>query len=158
MEFYERCTISSPYVRTQIKSFLSTNLASEDVIDLTSDFQTIKELVADSGIEPDSPWLGVQFLGDDEQPITIPATNDQGKYRETGAIYFHFVDVARLGNGDGLLTRGQVLRDLIRGRRIGSIIIESVTPMNFDAGATLPFEGGYMSGSFLVSYYCDFDI
>jgi hypothetical protein len=149
--------MSSAYVRTQIKQFLADN-SSEDVIDLTSLFQEINELLADSGIQPDAPWLGVQFIGYEEIPIELPATNDQGKYRETGAIYFHVVSVAQLGNGDSLLTRGEALRNLFRGRRIGSITVESVTPMNFDSGATLQFEGGWMSGSFLIGYKRDLDL
>ena len=133
-------------------------MPSEDVVDMTSDYQEIKELLDDNGIASDSPWLGVEFIGDAEEPITIPATNDQGLYREFGAVYFHFVDVARLGNGDTLLTRGEALRNLLRGRRIGDIVIESVSPMNFQRGATLQFEGGYMSGSFICSYYRDLNI
>lgn len=122
---------------------------------LADDF---KEMLAEAGVQPDAPWLGLQFIGDDEIPIALAATNDQGKYRETGAIYFHVCSIARIGAGDGLLTRGETLRNLIRGRRIGTITIDSVTPMNFDNGATLDFEGGYMSGSFFVSYRRDLDL
>lgn len=149
--------MSSPYVRTTIKTFLSIN-SSEDVVDMTSLFQEIKELLADNGIQPDAPWLGLDFSGDDEIPIALAATNDQGKYRETGSIYFHVVEVARLGVGDVMLTRGEALRNLMRGRRIGDILIDSVTPMNFLSGATLQFESGYMSGSFLVAYRRDLDL
>jgi hypothetical protein len=149
--------MSSSYVRTQVKQFLEDN-SNESVIDMTALFQEIKELLADNEIQPDAPWLGVQFVGDDEIPIALAATNDQGKYRESGAIYFHVVDIARIGVGDSLLTRGEVLRNLLRGRRIGDIFIESVTPMNFDSGATLEFEGGYVSGSFIVAYQRDLDL
>ncbi len=65
------------------------------------------------------------------------------------------VATAQIGVGDALLQRGEVLRNLFRGRRIGDIIIDSVSPMNFDSGATLEFEGGYMSGSFFMSYRRD---
>lgn len=150
--------MSSMYVRTQIKDFLATNAPTEDVVDLTAAFDDFKQLLADSNIQPEAPFLGLQFQGDDEIPVALAATNDQGKYRETGAIYLHVADSAQLGVGDSLLTRGEVLRNLFRGRRIGAIIIESVTPMNFDLGATLEFEGGYMSGSFLMSYQRDLDL
>lgn len=150
--------MSSIYVRTQFKSFLSTNLPSENVVDLTAQHGEIKDVVQEAGVAVDSPWLGLQFIGDDEIPIGLAATNDQGLYRESGAVYFHFVDIAKIGNGDSLLTRGETLRDLLRGQRIGDIIIESVSPMNFDAGATLAFDGGFMSGSFIVSYYRDLNL
>jgi hypothetical protein len=146
--------MSSVYVRTQIKDFLDDN-SNEDVIDLTAQFDEIKELLSENDIQPDAPWLGLSFIGDDEVPVSLAATNDQGLYRETGAIHFHVVSEAKVGVGDALLTRGETLRDLFRGRRIGEIVIDSVTPMNFDSGATLQFEGGYMSGSFFASYRRD---
>ena len=150
--------MSSSAVRTLILDFLDTNAPTESVVDLTAQFGEIKEFIADVGVQPESPWLGVQFIGSDEVPISLAATNDQGKYRESGGIYLHIVDVARLGVGPRLLTRGETLRNLFRGTRIGDIIIESVTPLNFDSGATLQFEGGYMSGSFLISYIFDLDM
>lgn len=150
--------MSSPYVRTTMKAFITTNAPTEKLVDLTSLFQEIKELMEDNDVPSDSPWLGIQFVGGDERPIGLAANNETGKYREDGAIFFHVVDVARIGNGDSLLTRGEALRTLIRGRRIGDILIESVTPMNFDSGATLQFEGGYMSGSFFCSYILDIDL
>lgn len=150
--------MSSVDVRAKIKTFLTVNAPSEDVIDLTAVYSEIKELLEAEGITSDSPWLGLQFVGDDETPVTVPATNDQGKYREIGAVFFHVVDVAKLGVGDSLLTRGETLRNLMRGQRIDGIVIQSVSPMNFDSGATLQFEGGFMSGSFIVNYEYDFDL
>ncbi len=150
--------MSSSYVRTQIKSFIDTNAPSEDVIDLTSDFQELRQLVADSGIQPDAPWLGIQFIGHDEIPVSLPATNDQGLYRESGGVFFHVVAVASIGVGDRLLARGESLRNLLRGRRIGEITVETVAPMSFDEGATLKFEAGYVSGSFLMSYHYDLNL
>lgn len=149
--------MSSPYVRTQIKTFLEAN-SQEDVIDLTALFDRLPDLIADAGLQPSAPWLGIQFVGDDEIPVGLAATNDQGCYRETGAVYFHVVSEAKIGVGDAMLTRGETLRNLFRGRRIGDILIDSVGPMNFDSGATLNFEGGYMSGSFLMSYRRDLNL
>lgn len=149
--------MSSPYVRTQIKTFLAAE-SNEDVIDLTALFDNLTDLIGDAGLQPSAPWLGLQFVGDDEIPIALAATNDQGKYRESGSIHFHVVSEAKIGVGDSMLTRGETLRNLFRGRRIGDILIDSVTPMNFDSGATLSFEGGYMSGSFFVSYRRDLDL
>ncbi len=149
--------MSSEYVRTQVKDFLDDNSA-EDYIDLTAHFEELAEMIAEAGIQPDAPWLGLQFVGGDEVPVGLSATNDQGLYRETGVFQLHVVAEAAIGVGNGLLTRGETLRNLFRGRRIGDIVIESVSPMNFDAGATLEFEGGYMSGTCFVSYYRDLNL
>lgn len=149
--------MSSVYVRTQIKQFLDDNSA-EDVIDMTSQFEDLRQLLAENSIQPDAPWLGVQFIGSDEIPVSLSATNDLGLYRETGAIQLHVVSEAKIGVGDSLLTRGETLRNLFRGRRIGDIVVESVSPMNTESGATLEFEDGYMSGTCIVAYYRDINL
>ncbi len=149
--------MSSVYVRTQIKSFIDTNLSSENVIDESDIFQELHELLADNGLVEDAPWLGLEFFGGDELPIGLAATNVQGKYRESGSIQFNFYAIAKIGVGSSILTRGEALRDLLRGQRIGDILIESLTPMNLNRGE-LDFEGGYMSGFFLASYIRDLDL
>lgn len=149
--------MSSSYVRGKIKDFLGDN-SNETVVDLTATFEDFKQMLADAGVQPDAPWLGIQFIGGEEVPVALAATNDQGMYREFGGFYIHVADVARIGGGDSLLTRGETLRNLFRGSRIEDIVIESMTTMNFDVGATLEFEGGYVSGSFLVSYYRDLNL
>lgn len=148
--------MSSAYVRTQVKAFMAANSA-EKVMDLTALFGEVnKNLLANSpSISPSQDWVGLQFIGGDEGPRSLPATNDQGLYREDGALFIHVVTPAKIGAGASLLTRGETLRDIFRGRRIGSIIIQSVTPLNFDNGATLQFDGGWMSASFLCDYYRD---
>ncbi len=149
--------MSSSYVRTQIKTFLDDN-SNEDYVDLTAQFGEISQLLAEESIQPDAPWLGLQFAGGDEVPVGLAATNDQGLYRETGIIQLHVVAEAAIGVGDGLLIRGEALRNLFRGRRIGNITIESVSPLNFDLGSTLEFEGGWMSGTCIMSYICDLNL
>lgn len=144
--------MSSANVRTGVLNFLTTNLPTETLIDLDGKYDEIKKLVEDAGISSDAPWLGVEFIGDDEVPITVPAGNNIGRYRETGGIYFHVVGVAAIGIKNTILTRAETVRNLMRGQRIGDILIESVTPANFGEGASLNFEGGYIAASFLVSY------
>jgi hypothetical protein len=116
------------------------------------------DMVIAAGITTNDPWLGLDFIGGEEIPITLASDNAQGKYRETGTIYFHVVDVAKLGVSGSILTRAETLRDLLRGRRIGQMIIESVSPPNFGGGATLSFEGGYMAAAFFVSFERDFEL
>lgn len=150
--------MSSVYVRGEFKTFLSAN-TSETVIDLTSEFEDVSDLVERYGITSKDPWVGIQFLGSDETPVTVGATNVTGKYREEGAVYLHIVAIAKLGASDLILQRGEVFRDLLRGQRIGDrIVVNSVTPMNFGSGATLSFEGGYTSGSFMLDYTYEKDI
>jgi len=146
--------MSSSQVRTAIKDLLDDESA-ENVVDITGHFEDFKVLLQDEGIQPNAPWLGLEFIGDDEIPISLSATNELGLYRETGLIVLHVAAEAKIGVGDSLVQRGEVLRNLFRGRRIGNIVIESVTPINTSRGATLEFDGGYMSGTINMAYYCD---
>lgn len=150
--------MSSTSVRTAIKNFIATGFPAETLIDLTAEFEYLEELVLKYGLTREDPWLGIEFIGNEETMITVPATNQQGKFRETGVIMIHIVDVARLGIGDAILLRAEPIRNSLRGMRIGDIVIESVTPPNFSMGATIDFEGGYTSATIMASYYTDLDL
>lgn len=150
--------MSSSLVRTGIKNFLTANAPSENLVDLSALYAELPDALNELGVTPEETWLGLEFMGEDEVPITVGANNTKGKYRETGMVYIHVVDIAKLGVSSSILSRAETLRALLRGQRIGSIVIESVTPVSFERGATLQFEGGYMSGSFIVGYYADIDL
>jgi hypothetical protein len=70
----------------------------------------------------------------------------------------HVVDIAKLGVGADILTRAEGIRNFLRGQRFDRIIIETVTPVNFSRGATLDFEAGFTSGTFMASYFADIDL
>lgn len=149
--------MSSGYVRTQFKSFLSANSA-ENVIDLSAQYETIEEVVSSAGIGRNDDWLGLQFIGSNEEPISVQATNDKGRYREIGSVFIHIVERNKPNVADDIITRAETLRDLLRGRRINDIIIESMTPPNFEQGATLELDGGYQAGSFIINYERDINL
>jgi hypothetical protein len=138
---------------------LTTTFPSEKVIDLSAQYADIEDMVAEAGITRDDIWLGLQFVGNDEVPISLAQGPTVGLYRETGMIYIHVVDLAKLGVGDAILTRAEAIRNLLRGTRIdGQIKIESVSPPNFGVGATLSFEGGYISATFMAAYERDLNL
>lgn len=147
--------MSSIYVRDQIEQFINDNLSSENLVDVTAEFDDIEELLADYGLDYQSKWLGIQYIGSDELPVSLFANNSSGKYRETGAIFLHVVEPARNAAKDDILTRGKAIRDAFRGQRINSVVVEGVTPLNFESSATLQFEGGFTSASVVVNYYYD---
>ena len=146
--------MSSTSVRSGVLGFLASN-SSESVVDLTGHFEDVRQLLADSGVTPDSPWLGVEFIGDGEEPVSLGADNEKGLYRETGTVELHVCAMAKIGVGSNLVSRGEILRNLFRGRRIGSIVVESVSPIRTGPGATLEFEAGYVSGTVSIIYHFD---
>lgn len=147
--------MSGSNVRTLVKAFLASGAPTESVVDLSGQFDEFNAMLADAGVQPEAPWLGIEFIGGEELPISLSATNDMGLYREIGSVVLHVCAEARIGVGNSIVTRGEALRNLFRGVRIGPIVIESVTPVNMGAGSTLEFDGGYVSGTLTVNYHCD---
>jgi nitrous oxidase accessory protein NosD len=150
--------VSSSYVRTQITNFVGTDLASETLVDLTGVYDELQDVLNAVGVSYEDSWLGMQFIGNEELPINVGADNSQGCYREYGAVYLHIVAMATIGCHTGILSRSETIRNAFRGQRINDIIIENVSPPNFELGATLDFEGGWVSASVVVSYYRDYNL
>lgn len=146
--------MSSSTVRTAIRNFLAAE-SSEDVVDMTGHFEDLRELLSQSGVAPDAPWLGLDFSTDGEEPVSLTADNEKGLYREYGLILLHVCSVAKIGVGADLESRGETLLNLFRGQRIGAVVIERVSPINTGPGATLEFDAGYVSGTVTLQYYCD---
>lgn len=152
--------MSSKYVRDEILSFMVAEFPTESVIDMTAEYQELEEFLRENGVmNYGDPWLGVQFIGGEEIPVDIGATNSRGKYRESGAIYLHVVDVAKLGVHNAILNRAEIIRNKFRGQRIGqTILIEAVSPANFGEGIALSFSGGYTAAVIQVDYQRDLDL
>jgi len=146
--------MSSLAVRNLIKDFLYDE-SDETTIDLTGHFEDIRELLHEEEVQPDAPWLGLEFIAEGDEPISLTANNEQGLYREVGLVQLHICAVGRLGVGNELVERGDVLQKLFKGRRIGALVVESVRPINTGPGATLEFEAGYVSGTVTVAYHYD---
>lgn len=146
--------MSSLPVRNLFRDFLQANSA-EKVVDITGHFEDLRELLSVSGVAEDSPWLGIDFSADGEEPVSLTADNEKGLYREYGLLMLHVCAIAKIGVGSNLETRAETLLNLFRGRRIGSIVIERVTPLNTGPGATLEFDAGYVSGTVTVQYHSD---
>lgn len=149
--------MSSSAVRTQITNYLQANSA-ETLLDISGVYDEMQDFLDDNAVGPSDNWVGLQFVGDSEEPITIDADGTKGKYRETGQVLIHVVAPVGFGIVPAIMARAETLRNLLRGRRIGDIIIESVTPANFGFGAALQFEGGYTAATFICGYERDFDL
>ena len=147
--------MSSLAVRTAVRQFLTDNIPAETVVDITGHFEDLRQLLADAGVQPDAPWLGLDFSSDGEEPVSLTADNTRGLYREYGLIQLHVCALAKIGAGADLETRGEALLNLFRGRRIGNIIVERVSPINTGPGATLEFDAGYVSGTVTAQYHYD---
>lgn len=151
--------MSSSYVRDNVKAFLATEVPTETVVDLSAEFQDIADVLDQYSLTINDPWLGIQFLGAEELPVSLTAGNSQGRYREIGTLYFHIVAVSAIGAQNGMLARAEALRDKLRGQVIADrIYIEQVSPPNFGSGATIDFEAGYTSAVVTVFYRRELDL
>lgn len=150
--------MSSTYVRTQIKAFIASDIATEKVIDLTAEYRDIDLVIASAGITYKDPWLGLQFVGSEEVPINVGANNVAGCYREVGVVMLHVVAIANASTATNILARVDTITSAFRGQRINDIVIEGISPPNFEKGSTLDFESGYISASIIVSYQRDLNL
>lgn len=150
--------MSSKYVRDEILSFVTTNFPAENEIDITAEYREMDDFLDFYGLTWDSNWLGLQFVGETETPITIPATNNSGKYREIGVIFLHIVEPTSALAYDNALNRSEAIRNAFRGQRINDIVIEEVSPPSFDTSATLQFQKGFTACAVTVNYYRDLDL
>ena len=53
--------MSSSHIRQAIKTFIEAN-TSETLVDLTGHFEDLREMLEVSGVAPDAPWLGIDFV------------------------------------------------------------------------------------------------
>ncbi len=71
--------MSSAYVRTQVKTFLTTNAPTENFVDMSGQYDRIRDMLNDLSIGPTEDWVGIDFIGSDESPITVGSNNTSGK-------------------------------------------------------------------------------
>lgn len=150
--------MSSKFVRDTIKAHVAAAFPLIKTADLSAGYERMDDFLSEFGITLLEDWVGYQFVGNDEVPVTVASVAGQGKFREVGAIFIHVVGVAKLGVRDSILTRCEPLRTLFRGKNISGIRVQSVTPPNFELGSTLEFESGFIAASFIAEYDYDLDI
>ncbi len=150
--------MSGKQVRTTIKTFLEAEFPDEKFVDLTGQFSTIDDMLEEFQLTRNDSWIGVEFVGDDEFVVSLSADTNSGCYREVGSIILHIVEVATLGVGQKVVDKAESIRNKLRGRRISNILLDSVSPPNFDASRTLQFEGGFIAAAISTNYRYDFTL
>jgi len=143
--------MSSKDLRDQIKTYLTANTA-ETVVDISGEFRNLIDVAQYNTITPDDNWLAIQFVGSDEEPISVEAKC----FREFGSIFIHIIAPIQIDVVNAnIIDRAETLRSLFRGKRINDIVIESVSPLNTEGGTTLEFDNSFTSGTFFINYYRD---
>ncbi len=150
--------MSSIYVRDQFKTFIAANIGSEKLLDISGEFREIKELLSDNLIAPGEVWNAIEFTPESERPITIGSSNTSGKYREKGLATVHVVGIAKIGGAASTLARAEALIDKLRGKKLGTIFVDSVSPPDFNISASLNFSQGYTAVGIYIEYTNDIDL
>ena len=78
--------MSSTYVRTEFNNFMAAYTPTQKIIQLAGVFEYLTDHLKDQGVGAEDTWVGLEYFGDDEVPITVGADNVKGRYRETGSI------------------------------------------------------------------------
>lgn len=148
--------MSSSYVRSQFETYIKSQLSTEKILDLDNQYGELQKFLLANDVSIKDNWMGIQYIPSTEDPISTGGA-DHGCYREIGAILLHIVAPAKVNVVNNILPRAEAAQASLRGKRLGEMIITSVTPPNFNPGATLEFEGGYLSGTITIGYYRDFN-
>ena len=152
--------MSSKTVRDAIKNYLSSTHPTENIIDITEEIEDLQDLIEGAGlVYQEDAWLGIDFIGFDEYPIDVLATNTTGKYREEGVLMIYVVEAVNkqdvMNPRDRILVRAENILNSLRGKRLNGVVIERLTTPNFQAGSNLQFEGNYVSAMLSATFHFD---
>jgi len=148
--------VSSLAVRDSVMAFLAAEFPSEKLIDLSAEYDQFDQLMEAYGLTLSDDWLGIQFVGDEEEPVALSANNAEGGYREYGSIAIHCVTPASMNGRRPMLQRAENIRKKLRGQRLsGGVMIMECNPANTEAGAAIQFDSGFMGATFFTTYYID---
>jgi len=139
--------MSSSYVRTQVKDYLTANWVGTNTFVDVSDFKTMKDLPV-----PPENVLMVEFISQTESNISLGGGDC---YREIGIINGHILVPTGYSSTDALSVCEQ-FRDLFRGKRINNMTIQAVNPPSNLNGVAISFEGIYSGWAIQLDYICDF--
>lgn len=138
--------MSSAAVRTAIKAAVEAAAAPWDVLDL-SDYLSIDDALSNAS---DQAVL-IQYVVADEQIASIGGEGNQG-WEEEGSVVVHLVTASGFASSS-IVTKGDAIREALRGSRLTSnITIESCEPFT-DFGTATGLYGGTVKGWAANLYY-----
>ena len=135
--------MSSGYVRLQINSFLEANWTTTDIF-YVDDYASIDSIPANNT----DAWVGVEYPSSVEQVNSIPANF----WREDGDVLIHIVTPNGWESATPV-SYGDQLQQLLRGQRLGDVVIESVSPVTDASPPALELSSSWHGWAILVSYY-----
>lgn len=135
--------MSSGYVRLQINTFLEANWTTTDIF-YVDDYDSIDSIPANNT----DAWVGVEYPSSVEQVNSIPANF----WREDGDVLIHIVTPNGWDSATPV-SYGDQLQQLLRGQRLGDVVIESVSPVTDASPPALELSSSWHGWAILVSYY-----
>lgn len=125
----------------------------DKIIDLSGQYQAHEDFLAANSLSRTSTWVGLQFIGDTEEPNAVATITDQGFWVEYGMVYVHVCGPAQaVGSINTLIAKSHEYRKKLRSLRLGKLTIEGTLPPMTDAGAALVFESGTLCSTVGASY------
>ena len=134
--------MSSLDVRQAITAAVTAAAAPLPVFDL-SDYTSLEEALPDAG-DPTTEAILVQYVTSSEVMASIGGEGNQG-WEQTGTVVIHYITPTGF-ESDPVVTKGDEIREALRGRRVGgNITIESCEPFT-DFGVGVGLYGGAWHG------------
>ena len=138
--------MSSEAVRQAVFTAVSEAAAPWSTYDL-SDYLEIGDVTPG----PTSHTVLVQYATADEQQMNIAAEGNQG-WEETGVAVVHVLTPVGFDSLP-VIQKCDEIKKAIRGRRVGSVVMESCTPFTDFGGPAIGIEGSFKTFSASMFYY-----
>jgi hypothetical protein len=135
--------MSSGYVREKINTFLEANWTTTEIY-YVDDYDSIESIPANNT----DAWVGVEYPGAVETVDSIPANF----WREDGDVIIHIV-TPNGWNSLKPIQYGDQLQQMLRGQRLGDVVIENVSPVTDASPPALELSSSWHGWAILVRYY-----
>jgi hypothetical protein len=134
--------MSSKFVRETVQAHFAANWTDTPyhVIDDIDDVESIPT-------NDSEPWVGIEYVAATEQVNCLPAN----LWDERGTIFFHIA----IPNGypsSLAIDLGEKLRKSLRGVRIGTLVIESVSPPISQSPPAIEWDSPWQGFALICSY------
>jgi len=138
--------MSSGGVRAAIKAAFAAQFPTLKAYDL-SDYVSLSDL---PNTVDNEHYVVLQFIGGSDDVVSIGGEGNQG-WLESGVVAIHLMGQTGFDSAP-VIALGDQIRLAMRGRRLGDVLVESVTTFEDQTGNSVNLDGG-IHGWIAYLYY-----
>lgn len=134
--------MSSKFVRNTVETYFQNNW-TETPFHVIDDIDTVESIPTNDS----EPWVGIEYVAATEQVNCLPGN----MWDERGTIFFHIA----IPNGypsSVAIDLGDTLQKSLRGIRVGTLVIESVSPPISQSPPAIEWASPWQGFALICSY------